>query len=77
MFIYITCLFTNLFTCLFTLHVYLLICLHVYLHICLHLFISTEKDLPVIHIYDGKGQNKEIAVLDKIHNSPIIFMKVN
>ena len=69
MFIYITCLFTNLFTCLFT--------LHVYLHICLHLFISTEKDLPVIHIYDGKGQNKEIAVLDKIHNSPIIFMKVN
>lgn len=37
----------------------------------------TEKDLPVIHIYDGKGQNKEIAVLDKIHNSPIIFMKYN
>ena len=69
MFIYITCLFTNLFTCLFT--------LYVYLHICLHLFISTEKGLPVIHIYDGKGQNKEIAVLDKIHNSPIIFMKVN
>ena len=37
---------------------------------------SVEKLAPVIHIYDGRGENKEIALLDKIHMSPLMFMRV-
>ena len=36
-----------------------------------------EKDASVIHVYDGKGENEELAVLDSIHQSPIVFMRYN
>ena len=42
----------------------------------LYIIYSAEKETPVIHVYDGRGSNEEIAVLDKIHAKPIIFMKV-
>ncbi|XP_064385842.1 peptidylprolyl isomerase domain and WD repeat-containing protein 1-like [Halichondria panicea] len=34
-----------------------------------------EQDRPVIHVYDGRGENKEIAILDNLHSSPITFME--
>ncbi len=37
---------------------------------------SCEQDRPVIHVYDGRGENKEIATLDNLHSSPITFMEV-
>ena len=40
------------------------------------LLFSAEKEAPVIHIYDGRGENKELTALTNIHNSPILFMKV-
>ena len=33
-------------------------------------------DKPVIHVYDGRGEDKEIACLDKVHSSAITFMEV-
>ena len=41
--------------------------------LCLH---SSEKDRPVIHVFDGHGNNKEIALLDSLHSSPLTFMEV-
>ena len=38
---------------------------------------SCEQDHPVIHVYDGRGENKEIAILDNLHSSPITFMEVH
>ena len=37
---------------------------------------SSELGTPVIHVYDGQGQNKEVALLDKLHSSPITFIEV-
>ena len=37
---------------------------------------SCEVDKPVIHVYDGRGEDKEIACLDKVHSSAITFMEV-
>ena len=37
---------------------------------------SCEQDRPIIHVFDGRGEDKEIAYLDKIHSSPITFMEV-
>jgi peptidylprolyl isomerase domain and WD repeat-containing protein 1 len=36
-----------------------------------------EAERPVIHIYDGRGSGEELAVLDKVHYSSIVFMKYN
>lgn len=47
----------------------------IYLIVIIFLF-SAEKEAPVIHIYDGRGENKELTALSNIHNSPILFMKV-
>ena len=38
--------------------------------------LSCEAEKPVIHVYDGRGDGKEIAVLDKVHYASIVFMKV-
>ena len=37
---------------------------------------SCEQDKPVIHVFDGRGEDKEITFLDKLHSSPITFMEV-
>ena len=37
---------------------------------------SSEKDSPVIHVFDGHGDNKEIALLDSLHSAPLTFMEV-
>ena len=42
----------------------------------LHIIFSCEQDRPVIHVFDGRGEDKEIAYLDKLHSSPITFMEV-
>ena len=39
-------------------------------------FSSCEEDRPVIHVFDSRGDNKELAVLDKVHSSNITFMEV-
>jgi len=39
-------------------------------------FPSSEQGSPVIHVYDGRGEDKEIDMLDSIHSSPITFMEV-
>ena len=48
------------------------------LHVCHHLSspCSAERESPVVHVYDGRGENKAIAVLDRLHSSPIAFMEV-
>ena len=30
----------------------------------------------MIHVFDGHGNNKEIALLDSLHSSPLTFMEV-
>ena len=37
---------------------------------------SSELGAPVIHVYDGQGENQEVALLDKLHSSPITFIEV-
>ena len=46
------------------------------LHVVYNYFFSAEKEEPIIHIYDGRGENKEMSILNNIHNSTILFMKV-
>ena len=46
------------------------------LHVVYNYFFSAEKEEPIIHIYDGRGENKETNILNNIHNSTILFMKV-
>lgn len=45
-------------------------------HMDVYAPLSCEHERPVIHIYDGRGENKEIAILDKLHSAPITFMEV-
>ena len=37
---------------------------------------SSEQDRPVVHVFDSRGENKEMAVLDKLHSAKIVFMEV-
>ena len=30
----------------------------------------------MVHVFDSRGDNKEMAVLDKVHSSNITFMEV-
>ena len=46
------------------------------LHVVYNYSFSAEKEEPIIHIYDGRGENKEMNILNNIHNSTILFMKV-
>lgn len=32
---------------------------------------------PKIFIYDGKGTNDPLHVIEKIHSKPVVFIKVN
>ena len=35
------------------------------------------KDSPDIHVYDGRGDSKEIAFIGNIHSSPLVLLKVS
>ena len=37
---------------------------------------SCEKETPKIHIYDGRGTNTPLHVLEKLHYKPVIQIKV-
>ena len=37
---------------------------------------SSEQGSPVIHVYDGRGEDKELDTLENLHSSPITFMEV-
>ena len=45
--------------------------------LCVLCVLSCEAEKPVIHVYDGRGDGKEIALLDKVHYASIVFMKVS
>ena len=44
--------------------------------ILLSFSLSAEKDAPVVHVYDGRGDSKEIAFIDNIHSSQLVLLKV-
>ncbi|XP_052257143.1 peptidylprolyl isomerase domain and WD repeat-containing protein 1-like isoform X2 [Dreissena polymorpha] len=37
----------------------------------------SEKDSPKIYVYDGRGQNTPIHVIDKLHYKPVTVIKYN
>lgn len=37
----------------------------------------SELDSAVVHVYDGRGESKELTILENIHSSPITFMEYN
>ena len=37
---------------------------------------SAELNTSIIHIYDGRGSTTEVATLNNIHSSPMLFMEV-
>ena len=37
---------------------------------------SSEQGSPVIHVYDGRGEDEELDTLENLHSSPITLMEV-
>jgi len=38
--------------------------------------IRADKDSNNIHIYDGRGSSVVLHTFDKLHNNPVVMMKV-
>ena len=52
-------------------------CVYTYICTChIYLLFSSEKDHPVVHVFDSRGESKELAILDNIHSKNIILMEV-
>lgn len=37
----------------------------------------SDADSPKIHVYDGRGTNKPLHVLEKLHSKPVVLIKFN
>ena len=44
--------------------------------VLLHLLSRADKDSNSIHVYDGRGSSDVLHTFDKLHNNPIVMMKV-
>ena len=44
--------------------------------VCVHAEIRVDKDSNDIHIYDGRGSSVVLHTFDKLHNNPVVMMKV-
>lgn len=41
------------------------------------LYYRSDKDSGAIYIYDGRGGNEPLHVLEKLHYKPVILIKVH